>query len=114
MSKKITSGGDCYVAAYKLFNSQALHNKSLRLVHGIVTGQGQLNGVKYDHAWVEDISKKLVYDYSNGRQIVLPSDVYYRLGKITNTKKYTFNQMLDMSIKYRTYGPWDLDLSGID
>jgi hypothetical protein len=106
-----TGGGDCYSAAYKFLDK--LHNTEASdnvLVHGLVNGQGKLTGIKYNHAWVEDAS--MVYDYSNGRQIVLPKDLYYRLGKIKEQEvfRYTSSEMYKNASKFGTYGPWEKKL----
>ncbi|GAG99888.1 unnamed protein product, partial [marine sediment metagenome] len=57
--------GDCFEAAgrYVMDNALMGNNQNLLLVHGEVTGQGQLKGIKYGHAWIEkgneiiDVSK---------------------------------------------------------
>ena len=42
--------GDCYVQAYRYMQS----HPDVTLVHGIVTGQGPIQGLQYNHAWIED------------------------------------------------------------
>ena len=77
------------------------------LVHGLVSGQGKLEGIKYNHAWVED--DHIVYDYSNNRNIQLPKSLYYRIGDIQKGEvyKYNFEEVNKNSLKYKTYGPWE-------
>ena len=51
--------GDCFVVALHTF----LENpKRYVLVHGVVTGQGPLEGIEYCHAWVIDDSNDIVID----------------------------------------------------
>ena len=113
-------GGDCYKTA----GDFVLDNKLLgetrtnkikfvgepHVVHAQVTGQGQISGLKYGHAWVED--DVLVYDYSNGRKLEIPRNLYYAVGKIKTTKpryfKYTFEQARKKMLDSGHYGPWDL------
>lgn len=105
---KSVQGGDCYVAAYKFFNSNHTDGHGeMFLVHGLVSGQGKLEGIKYNHAWVED--DHIVYDYSNNRNIQLPKSLYYRIGEIQKGEvyKYNFDEVNKNSLKYKTYGPWE-------
>jgi hypothetical protein len=116
MSKKkfAGSGGDCYEAAakYVIENSILGSKKNLKLVHGEVAGQGELDGVNFGHAWVLDGNK--VIDKSNGGNLVLPKSAYYDLGKIDeigNIHVYTPEQMRDKLLKFGHYGPWELKTS---
>lgn len=106
---KENGGGDCYEAAGNLIMSPKY--KDFILVHGQVTGQGAIDGVKFGHAWLED-SDGMVYDYSNGREIILPKQIYYLIGKIEDKKpllyKYTAEEARNKMAKSMHYGPWDL------
>lgn len=63
--------GDCYFAAARFLLSLGVDTDA-RLVHGEVTGQGDVAGVRYGHAWVE--INGFVIDPSNGRKLcVLPT-----------------------------------------
>ena len=104
--------GDCYVVAGKI----AMGSKKIDfigtpyLVHAQVEGQGTIKGIKYGHAWVED--DIFVYDYSNGRELVVPKKLYYAMGNIKQIKpqyyKYTFNDAMTKMIETQHYGSWDL------
>jgi hypothetical protein len=100
--------GDCYVAAYRLMSSN--YKKDMKLVHGLVVGQGNLAGIRYNHAWVE--SDDIVYDYANGRKIELPKPLYYKIGKIKESDIFRYDQadMYMMTSKTGTYGPWERKL----
>jgi predicted ABC-type ATPase len=112
---KIT-GGDCYQAAGNFVINQRMMPDNIKfvgepyIVHAQVTGQGSIDGLKYGHAWVED--DQLIYDYSNGRELVIPKEFYYALGKIKTIKpryfKYTFEQARKKMLDSGHYGPWDL------
>lgn len=107
MAKRIPSknkGGDCYSAAgrYILDNM----DPELILVHGIVTGQGDIEGIQFGHAWVEDGNR--VIDVSNGRNIQLPKQFYYKLGKIKKTKRYKREEALKKMLETGHFGPWEL------
>jgi len=85
------------------------------LVHGEVTGQGPpppagVGGVQYGHAWIED--GNTVIDTSNGRHLVLPRAVYYKVGGIgSNVYRYTVAEARAKLVSTRVYGPWDLQTS---
>ena len=94
--------GDCFVVAS---NYVQKHPEAI-LCHGIVTGQGPIAGVQYNHAWVEEgdtVIDKTV-------DITLPKIVYYAIGNIEIVKRYTFKEMLEQMIEHETYGPWDKEL----
>lgn len=94
--------GDCYVQAYRYMQS----HPNVTLVHGIVTGQGPIEGLQYNHAWIED--GDMVIDKTIN--LTIPRVVYYAIGNINIVKKYSYKEMLENSLKYKTYGPWDKEL----
>lgn len=107
-----TAAGDCYEANGRLFMDMAVirGDESLRLVHGEVTGQGPLEGVKYGHAWIED--RGTVIDHSDGRSIEMPKDLYYKIGRIAdNVHKYNVKQFRKKVLQTGHWGPWDLKTS---
>jgi hypothetical protein len=117
---KENKSGDCYEAAGNIAMDdklpKAIRTKSIKftgtpyLVQGQVTGQGAIDNVKYGHAWIED--DVFVYDFSNGRELVFPKELYYFIGKIETKKplyfKYTFQEAVDKMLKTGHYGPWEL------
>ncbi len=103
--------GDCYIQAYHYFMSNCHSNKNLRLVHGLVEGKGRLSGIRFNHAWCEDIKLKKVIDKTFPKALQeLPTIVYYSLGNVTNPHKYDLNDVTKFSIEEGTYGPWDKKL----
>lgn len=108
--------GDCYEAAVDFLMQHGTlgpfgaGDPDLILVHGEVTGQGPLEGVKYGHAWVET-PDGLVIDVSNGRAIRLPIPDYYalaRMGSRPNVHKYTQQEVRRKLSETGHYGAWDL------
>jgi len=92
--------GNCYVASLNKFMENP---RKYKLVHGIVTGQGAIEGIQYGHAWVEYGDKAI--DCS--ANVEMPKDVYYLLGNIEYTHEYDGQEVLKMLDKFGTYGPWD-------
>jgi hypothetical protein len=95
---------------------------------------GELEGVRFDHAWVEHSQKPeipadapitaeqramleqmepmtIVIDNSNGLDIEIPAVMYYRIGQIdpTTVARYTYEEMARNMVTYEHYGPWDHD-----
>ena len=99
----MNKGGDCFLASYHLIMEQ----NDLILVHGIVTGQGDLNGVRYAHAWCE--RGDMVLDYSNGRRLEIPKILYYAIGNIleSNLYRYTHRQACGFAVETEHSGPWE-------
>jgi hypothetical protein len=114
---KFKATGNCYQAAAELLmDSQFLKNIDFKgtpyLVHAEVGGQGVLEGIRYGHAWVED--DIFVYDYSNGRQLVLPKNYYYHIGDVKTRdkkkyRKYSFEQARKKLLDTGNYGSWDIE-----
>ena len=107
--------GDCYEAAVEFMRTECgtrdLDMCSFILVQAEVQGQGALAHTTFGHAWVLDPEVDMVFDYSNGRQLVLPKAVYYRLGhvdELDNIHEYTWVAAVQQMLRTRHYGPWEL------
>ena len=107
------ASGDCYEAAARYMMSECQFGNNdcdLILVHGEVGGQGALEGLTYGHAWV--LSRGLVIDKSNGRDLEMPQPIYYAIGQINyidNTIEYTWEEARKKILEYKHWGPWDLE-----
>ena len=102
--------GDCFVVSLHKFMENP---KRYTLVHGVVTGQGPLEGVEYCHAWVIDEKTDTVIDMTLPTKMQkLPVDLYYNIGHISITKEYKAADVGKMLDKYGTYGPWDKVFNG--
>jgi hypothetical protein len=109
--------GDCYQSAGNMvMDYKGNNNNEIKfigtpyLVHAEVSGQGDIEGIRYGHAFIVD--DVFVYDYSNNSKIVLRKSIYFRIGKIIEKKpifyKYTFEEAMKIMTKTMNYGPWDL------
>lgn len=108
--------GDCYVIAGKIALNNTRGLKGIDfigepyLVHAEVTGQGEISGIRYGHAWIED--NELVYDFSNGNEIILPKTLYYSVARVVREEpkyyRYTFKEAQDKMLSSGHYGYWDL------
>lgn len=103
--------GQCYRLAYQYFDKESYRSPGMLLVHGLVTGQGRLEGKMFDHAWVE--YKGTVFDFTLPTKYQkLPLEVYYKISRLDEKSliKYTPRQVNEQAIKHGTYGPWDKKL----
>ena len=105
--------GDCYMNAVKAV-IHANGGDELRLVHGIVTGQGILAGIRFGHAWVEynldEPGDEMVFDPSvEGRELWIRRDQYYSIGQIreSEVKRYTQSDTVEALLKNEHWGPWE-------
>lgn len=101
--KPFSVTGNCYEIAAKLV---AETFGELVLCHGIVwhTKTGW-----HGHAWAE--RGNLVIDLSNNK-IAMKRDLYYRIGKIRDVKRYDYQKTLKMMLKTKNFGPWEKDENG--
>lgn len=108
-TSNLPNGGDCFDSAFDYMVEHGSTNKTLKLVHSIVSGQGKLSGKRYTHAWCEDDNN--VIDTSNGNNFGVIKMLYYAIGNVNPNqgKYYDYNETLRMSTKYGTKGPWEIE-----
>jgi len=115
-TEAINKKGDCYEVTgnVAMSNSKTIGTHYFKgtpyIVHAEVTGQGAIKDIRYGHAWIEDDIN--VYEYSNGNEITIPIELYYKWGKVNRSPnkyyKYTFNDAINKMLDTQHYGPWDL------
>jgi len=122
-TKGIEARGDCYYIAGQFAMDNIFTPKNINyigtpyLVHGEEQGQGAISHIRYGHAWIEDDEN--VYDFSNGRELVIPKVIYYAIGDIKTEnpkkyRKYTFAEARRKMLDTGHYGCWDLDVKYAD
>jgi len=95
-------GGNCYQVAFDTLFSKP----GAKLVHGVVLGQGPLEGIEFTHAWVEDGDTVIDNTQPVGRN-EFPKVVYYLIGHIDITREYTRAKAIENATRTGHYGPWD-------
>ena len=108
--------GDCYEAAVNFVMDRCLFGRDCpyTIVHAEVAGQGALDGTNFGHAYVVDNNTGMVIDRANGRNVVMPRNVYETLGsipQIDNFHEYAWDEARRKMVKHEHYGPWDLQTS---
>jgi hypothetical protein len=107
--------GDCYrVGLMMIVDLHARHDNvdAYRLCHGAVVGNGgDVIGVRLAHCWVEHTrpdGRVDVIDQSNGNDIALPRDIYYRIGRVEpdTVIRYEPHEAMVLAIQHEHYGPW--------
>jgi len=113
--------GDCFQAAANLLFDKFVDNPDARICHGVPLGRGGIEGIRFDHAWVEvdelqgtlpngrEIWDRTVYDYSNGNEVVMPAALYYHYGNIESedVRRFTAKEALEKMKETGFYGPWE-------
>ena len=107
--KNMSGGGDCFTAAVNYMIDNGHGNKNLRVVHGMVAGQGSLHGWDFTHAWCEDGDN--IIDNSNGTNMKIPKQLYYLIGNIKpeECRYYDMNGVFEQIEKYSVTGPWEIE-----
>lgn len=94
--------GDCIIVSCK----NVVENKDFLFCYAMVKGNGEYSGKRILHAWNEH--QDVVFDYSNGRKIIMRKEKYYKLANIKekNVKKQTAKEVMILMLKHRSYGGW--------
>ena len=110
MGRKAT--GDCFIVHGRFMTNPINVKDSGKfiLVHAEVSGQGPLTGLRYCHCWLE--KDGVVYDWTNGREIQMPKELYYFLGEVVQIEgkyaKYTNLEVCKQVLTHNHWGPWEL------
>lgn len=101
--------GDCFTSSWDYMSNNGYRNPELRLVHGYVSGQGQLHGYRFAHGWCEDDT--MVYDNANGKAHRIPKPVYYAIGNIDpeECKYYDYKEANEIGYAEGHAGPWEIE-----
>lgn len=101
--------GNCFQVAYRTF-SNLWTRGNYRLVHGMIDGQGPVKGLRFVHAWVENMDTGMVIDNTlpEGKRL-LPQGVYYYLAhvQVDQLTRYTAEQVWEYASNTQVYGPWE-------
>lgn len=133
-NERPVGNGDCFQSAvrvmFDVLNPE--DRKKAKICQGVPMGQGQIAGVRFDHAWVEVTRKTdfgdadpsdpqvkfmmerfptqvIVYDYSNGKELQLPRELYYAIGQIDgdDVKRFSAEEAQTEMREKGFYGPWE-------
>jgi len=111
LTESRTATGDCFKVHADILMDMRFRNpidlEKHTLVHGLVDGQGPLEGVRYVHCWLEKGNN--VIDRANGKDMEVPKVVYYKIGgvKKNQTVRYTPQEAFKKMVETGIYGTWD-------
>lgn len=95
--------GHCYENA--AWTARA--NPEWRIVHGIVTGRGQIAGIQHGHAWLEREINGTTWVHDPSYRVTWTADRYYREGGVTYAVTYSLEEVISILKERLTWGPWD-------
>jgi len=95
--------GMCYQQAGRYAMDHA-DEPGLTLVHGTVSGQGPLKGVRFGHAWIE--RGDTVVETTLGDKEI-PKDLYYAIGEVSDAAAYTPREAMVLMLRTKHWGPWE-------
>ena len=114
--------GNCFEAAAMMMTDLGLFGldkcgidrkdwqKRAVLAHGIITGQGPIEGQPHPHAWVE--YQGVAFDLSNNRAVVLPAAFYLAMARpVMEPVRYAHTDALKQLFTSGHFGPWDKALN---
>jgi hypothetical protein len=106
--------GNCYQAALTLaMHARALGLQNISVVQGTLMGEGNLEGVRFGHSWLEaDIpgrTTRVVVDYSSGNSLVMDRDAYRILNRAQDVHEYSVSEARGLASS-GNYGPWTADV----
>ena len=114
-----SANGDCFEIHSRFISNSIIgyNRKDIKyepgwtLVQGVVTGSPdtEVDGIRFGHSWME--KDNMVWDISNGRDIKLPKDLYYKLGNIKEQECYKYDEAQTRAniLKYGHWGSWEFD-----
>jgi len=91
--------GDCFEVAGRIVID---NNGETMLCHGTVVAKGV---PRHKHAWVE--MGDVCIDRSNGHNVTMRKNEYYKLGKVKDIVTYTKIQACELMLKTEHFGPWE-------
>lgn len=106
-----TCFSDAFNALVSLLDGGEYPSISLRVAHGMVDGQGPVEGWRFLHAWLE-VDGCTVIDASylgaGGDPLVMDASQYYMVGGVKDTElcRYTVPEAFELLQKHGHSGPW--------
>lgn len=106
--------GNCYHAALTLAtDARALGLENVSVVQGTLIGEGNLEGVRFGHSWVEanipGQTTRVVLDYSSGNSLVMDRDLYRFIHQAQDVHEYSVSEARSLAVN-GDYGPWTADV----
>ncbi len=106
--------GNCYQAAVTLaMDARDLGLENVSVIQGTLMGEGDLEGVRFGHSWVEaDVpgaTTRVVLDYSSGNSLVMDRDMFRSLQRAQDLHEYSVSEATSLAAS-GNFGPWTADV----
>lgn len=99
--------GECFQSAgrWMIDEGDKLGEGDAQLVHGLVSGQGPLEGRRFIHAWIE--VGDVVIDPE--QDVMMRKERYYEIAQINEDElsRYTRDEMMHKLARTQHWGPWE-------
>jgi len=99
--------GNCYLNAIQFVIKY--DEEDYKVCHGIVRGQGRIDGNYISHAWVEDHTHCYDTDARTNNVCKISKILYYAIGNIkpSEVRRYNRVEVFENISKVDNAGPWD-------
>ena len=99
--------GHCYEAAFEMAERLEGLGFEPAIVHGLVSGRGQLAGKRFGHGWAE--ANGQAFDLTIGPDFAIPVTLFYSYGEIDADKvrRYTLAEAAKWFDRVEHWGPWE-------
>ena len=106
--------GNCYHAALTLaMNARSLGLEHVVVVQGTLMGQGEIEGYRFGHSWVEanvpGVAERVVLDFSSGASLIVDRDTYRFVQQAQDVHTYGVAEARALASSGND-GPWTADV----
>ncbi len=105
--------GDCLKTTYEYLEKCLSSNREDRndflILHSIV--ERPIDGLRHPHSVIYNKKTRNIHEVSNEfkkKNVIIPLDIWIKMGKVSNIKQYTFEEYTENLIKYKVWDFWDL------
>lgn len=108
--KKAKGKGQCFNKVYLWAEKNFFPGLTVKVCHGLVVGQGPIEGLIHGHAWLED--GDTVIDLQH--KVTMSKLEYYKTAKLKKVVRYSLKQALQLGYNTGHAGPWNKDIQKVN
>lgn len=101
--------GRCFDNVNEYFLANIKDHPELKIVHGLMTGQGHIEGYIHAHAWLQYSLDNVLIAIDPSYKVYYPWGFYMSIGRNKGYTVYTAEDYYNMQVEYGTVGPWKLE-----
>ena len=102
--------GKCFDNVFEFMELNILEHPTLAVVHGIVKGEGKINGVDHSHAWIQYEDTRfngLLFAIDPSYDVCWPWDFYMHKARCKDFTVYPMAQYYTIINEVENTGPWE-------